>query len=380
MMQKKKLIIVTTVPQTIFYILNGQPKFLSRYYDVAIVTSSGPETSWIRDKEGIEVHTLDMSRKISLASDLVSLYKLTKLFLKLRPDIVHSYTPKAGLLSMLAAFFARIKVRVHTFTGLIFPSRSGFSRALLIAMDKLTCFCATAVVSESEGVRDDLRSVTVPCNNIHIIGSGNIAGVDEIFFTPASQNFKNVKRMQLGIPLDAFVFCYVGRLNSEKGVSELVQAFQELTGNVYLILAGALDESFPINAEDMSLINLHQNILAVGQVNDVRSIYSASDINMLVSYREGFPNVLLEACSMELPSIATDVNGAREIIHNGETGWLIPVKNKDAVFNAMVSSMNEKENLDILGENCRKLVIDRYRRSDYLESLKCFYKSFDVID
>jgi glycosyltransferase involved in cell wall biosynthesis len=379
-MRKKKLIIVTTVPQTIFYILNGQPKFLSNQYDVSIITSSGPETSLIRDREGVEVHSLDMKRKPSLASDLVSLFKLTKLFLKLRPDIVHSYTPKAGLLSMLAAFFARISVRVHTFTGLIFPSRTGFSRALLIATDKLTCFCATAVVSESEGVRDDLRSVTVPCNNIRIIGSGNIAGVDETFFMPASRSLKSVKRLQLGIPSDAFVFCYVGRLNSEKGVSELVQAFQELTGNVYLILAGGLDESSPLHAKDMSLINSHPNILAVGQVNDVRAIFSASDVNVLVSYREGFPNVLLESCSMGLPSIATDVNGSREVICNGETGWLIPVKNKNAVFDAMISSMDKKENLDKLGENCRKLVIDRYRRSDYLESLKCFYKSFDVID
>ena len=161
---------------------------------------------------------------------------------------------------MLAAFFARVNVRVHTFTGLIFPSRTGFSRALLITTDKLTCFCATTVVAESEGVRDDLRLVNVPCNDIRIIGSGNIAGVDEVFFMPVSRSLKSAKRLQLGIPSNAFVFCYVGRLNSEKGISELIQAFQELTGNVYLILAGGLDESPPLHAKDMSLINLHSNI------------------------------------------------------------------------------------------------------------------------
>ena len=377
-MLRKKLIIVTTVPQTIFYILKEQPKFLSSQYDVAIITSSGPEIPCIKAREGVEVHSLDMSRKISLASDLVSLYKLTKLFLKLRPDIVHSYTPKAGLLSMLAAFFARVSVRVHTFTGLIFPNRTGFRRALLIATDKLTCFCATAVVAESKGVLDDLRSENVPCSDIRIIGSGNIAGVDEVFFTPVSRTSKSTKRLHLGIPSEAFVFCYVGRLNSEKGISELIRAFQDLTGDVYLILAGGLDESSPLDPKDMSLINSHSNIMAVGQVDDVRAIFSVSDVNVLVSYREGFPNVLLEACSMGLPSIATDVNGSREVICNGETGWLIPIKNKKAVFEAMVSSMDKKNNLEELGQNCRRLVLDRYTRDDYLESLRCFYKSFDI--
>ena len=379
-MYKKKLIIVTTVPQTIFYILNEQPKFLSGQYDVAIITSSGPETSWIRDREGVEIHSLDMNRKVSLGKDLLALFKLTKLFFKLRPDIVHSYTPKAGLLTMLAAFFARVDVRVHTFTGLIFPSRSGFGRALLIATDKLTCLCATVVVAESKGVRDDLRAVSVPCTDIRIIGSGNIAGVDEDFFMPASPTEKCEAKLKLGIHPEAFVFCYVGRLNSEKGISELIQAFQELDRNVCLILAGGLDESSPLNAKDISLINSHPNIFAVGLVHDVRSIYLASDVNVLVSYREGFPNVLLEACSMGLPSIATDVNGSREVIRNGETGWLIPVKNKNAVLDAMISSIDDKDNLVKLGENCRKIVIDKYRRSDYLASLMFFYKSFDFID
>lgn len=380
MNSRKSLIIVATVPQTLFYILKGQAKVLNGQYDVSIVTSSGDEVPGIIAREGVPVYSIEMSRRISLGRDLVSLFKLTKLFLKLRPDIVHSYTPKAGLLTMLAGFLARVGVRIHTFTGLIFPSRSGFGRALLIATDKLTCLCATTVVAESKGVRDDLREVSVPCTDIRIIASGNIAGVDEGFFMPASPTEKCEAKLKLGIPSDAFVFCYVGRLNSEKGISELIQAFQELKGNVYLIVAGGLDESSPLHAKDMGLIDLHPNILAVGQVNDVRSIFSASDVNVLVSYREGFPNVLLESCSMGLPSIATDVNGSREIICNGETGWLIPVKNKNAVFDAMISSMSEKENLDKLGENCRKLVIDRYRRSDYLDALKRFYKSFDVPD
>ena len=374
-MDKKKLLIVTTVPQTIHYILRGQAKFLLSEYDVALVTSAGPEISEIRSRENVEVYLVNMSRNISLASDLISLFKLTRLFLKLRPDMVHSYTPKAGLLAMLAAFFARIRFRVHTFTGLIFPSRTGFRRAILVGTDKLTCFCATSVVAESRGVRDDLRMINVPCNDIQIIGWGNIAGVDEVFFAPVSRSVKIKKKLRLGIPSEAFVFCFVGRLNSEKGLSELIEAFSELSGNVYLILGGGLDDSSPLDSRVMDIINAHTNILSIGQTDDVKSIFAVSDVNVLVSYREGFPNVLLESCSMGVPSIATNVNGSREVINDDETGWLIPIKNKNAVLEAMRSSMEQKNNLNRLGVNCRKLVLDRYTREAYLESLKLFYNS-----
>jgi glycosyltransferase involved in cell wall biosynthesis len=369
---------VTTVPQTLKYILENQPRFLNVNYDVSIITSSGSDVSFIEAREGVKVRVVDMKRKPSIFSDLISLYRLTRVFFKIKPDIVHSYTPKAGLLTMIAAAFVGVRVRIHTFTGLIFPSRKGFSRALLITTDKLTSYCATVVVAESQGVRDDLEAVSVPCNDIRVIGSGNIAGVDESFFTPASLDVKNSERKNLGIPAEAFVFCYVGRLNPEKGISELLGAFQELSGNIFLILAGGVDKSHSLSDNDLNMIRAHPKILPLGQIDDVRRVFSASDVNILVSYREGFPNVLLESFSMGIPSIATNVNGSREVVINDKTGWLVPAKSKNAVAEAMLNSMSKEVDLKELGVNCRQLILDQFTRGAYLQELKCFYENLDV--
>lgn len=372
-MNKKKLILVTTVPQTIYYILKDQPKYLSNLYDVRIVTSPGPEVSKIKKREEVDIYEIDMKRKISLFSDLISLYKLTKLFIGIRPEIVHSFTPKAGLLAMLAAFFSRVRLRIHTFTGLIFPSRKGFSRKLLIFTDKLTALCATNVIAESIGVRDELKSVNGFFKDIHIIRYGNIAGVDKEFFFPASENEKNSSRKKFEIPIEAFVFCYIGRLNYEKGIAELVETFYELSGNVYLIIVGDMDSSSPLDKKTIDLIDSHPKILNLGSREDVKTIYSLADVNVMPSHREGFSNVILEACSMGIPSISTNVNGSREVILEKETGWLVPIKDKKILKKALIDSMDENTNLKILGINCRKLVENRFSRDDYLNSLKSFY-------
>ena len=376
-MIKKKLIIVTTVPQTVYYILKDQPRFLSNLYDVKIVTSSGPEVSKIKEREEVDIYEIDMKRKISLFSDLISLFKLIKLFIRIRPEIVHSFTPKAGLLAMLAAFFARVRFRIHTFTGLIFPSRKGFSRKLLIFTDKLTALCATNVIAESIGVRNELKSANKSLKDIHIIRYGNIAGVDEKFFSPTSQNEKNSSRQKFNIPKEAFVFCYIGRLNYEKGIAELIEAFYELTGNIYLVIVGAIDSSSPLDKKIIDLIDSHPNILSLGLREDVKTIYSLADVNVMASHREGFSNVILEASSMGVPSISSDVNGSREVIIEKKTGWLVPIKDKKLLKKALISSMDENIDLNLLGINCRKLVIKRFRRADYLNSLKSFYNRLE---
>ena len=376
-MIKKKLIIVTTVPQTVYYILKDQPRFLSNLYDVKIVTSSGPEVSKIKEREEVDIYEIDMKRKISLFSDLISLFKLIKLFIRIRPEIVHSFTPKAGLLAMLAAFFARVRFRIHTFTGLIFPSRKGFSRKLLIFTDKLTALCATNVIAESIGVRNELKSANKSLKDIHIIRYGNIAGVDEKFFSPTSQNEKNSSRQKFNIPKEAFVFCYIGRLNYEKGIAELIEAFYELTGNIYLVIVGAIDSSSLLDKKIIDLIDSHPNILSLGLREDVKTIYSLADVNVMASHREGFSNVILEASSMGVPSISSDVNGSREVIIEKKTGWLVPIKDKKLLKKALISSMDENIDLNLLGINCRKLVIKRFRRADYLNSLKSFYNRLE---
>lgn len=374
---KQKLVIVTTVPITIKSILKNQPKFLDRSFDVCIITSSGKEIDDIERNEGVKTYTVEMQRAISPLKDLISVFKLFILFLKIRPDIVHSYTPKAGLLSMLASSFAFVRIRIHTFTGLIFPSRRGFTKLILIYMDRLTIFLSSCVIAESEGVKDELESIKAPLTKIKKIGYGNISGVDEQLFSPVSIDKKILLKTSFGIPQEAFTFCYVGRINYEKGISEMIDAFIRLKENPYLIIAGNFDGEYPISKKHQKLIILHPRIIHLGFVDDVKKVYGASDISVLVSYREGFPNTILESCSMGVPCIASNVNGSREIIKTNKTGWLIPIMDKENTFIAMNTSMQSLEKLKIIGMNCRELIMEKFTKRKYLKELISFYQNLD---
>lgn len=374
---KQKLVIVTTVPITIKSILKNQPKFLNSFFDVSIITSSGKEIDDIKKNEGVKVYSLDMKRGITPLRDLISVYKLFILFLKIRPDIVHSYTPKAGLLSMLASSFALVKVRIHTFTGLIFPSRKGATKLILVLMDRLTIFLSSLVIAESNGVKDELKSIKAPLSKIKKIGNGNIAGVDEQLFSPISIDEKKRLKDSYGIPHEAFTFCYVGRVNYEKGISEMIDAFIRLKGNPYLIIAGNFDGEYPISKNIQKLIRLHPRIIHFGFVDEVKKIYGASDVSVLVSYREGFPNTILESFSMGVPCIATNVNGSREIIKSNKTGWLIPIMDKESTFMAMNTSMQSIEKLENIGRHCRELIIEKFTKKNYLKELLSFYQNLE---
>lgn len=370
---KPKLAIVTTVPITIKAILKDQPRFLNDYLDVSIITSSGKEIDYIKRNERVKIYTVDMERNISPLKDLVSLIKLFILLLKIRPDIVHSFTPKAGLLTMLASFFALVKIRIHTFTGLLFPSRRGLLKLLLILNDRVTIFLSSFVIAESEGVKDELQGIMAPVTKIKKIGHGNIAGVDEDLFSPLTITEKQFLKTSFGIPKEAFTFCYVGRINHEKGITEMIEAFSKLKSNPFLIIAGDYDNHVA-SKKYRELISAHPRIFHLGFVDDVKKVYGASDVTMLVSYREGFPNTILESCAMGVPCIASDVNGSREIIKNNKTGWLIPIMNKERTFDAMNESMQSMKKLKIMGINCRKLIINKFTKKLYLNELICFYK------
>ena len=183
---KKKLIRVSTVPVSLYLLLEGQLKFLSHDFDVLGVSSPGKYLEMVKEREGIQVFAVEIKRHISPLSDIMSLYQLYRLFKKEKPDIVHSLTPKAGLLSMIAAFFARVPHRLHTFTGLVFPSKTGVIKNILILMDKLLCKCATNIYPEGNGVKLDLINYKITNKPLNIIANGNINGIDTEFFSNES--------------------------------------------------------------------------------------------------------------------------------------------------------------------------------------------------
>lgn len=386
-----KIIRTSTIPLSLYILLKGQLKFLNEKFDITAISSNEPELDEVKTSEGIKTIAVDMKRGISPIKDIVSLIKLYKHIKKERPLIVHSITPKAGLLTMLAGKMAGVPIRMHTFTGLIFPTRTGFTQKLLIKMDQLLCWAATNIYPEGVGVKNELISYKITSKPLKIIANGNVNGIDLNYFSP--DQIKLYQRLclktELNITSNDFVFVFVGRLVGDKGINELVAAFKELETRKHdasslvpnpeslvlnpkplvsskvpkLLLVGPLESDLdPLKEETLKEITANPNIISVGFQKDVRPFFAISDALVFPSYREGFPNVVMQAGAMELPSIVSDINGCNEIIIEGENGTIIPVKNTVAIRQAMQKMMDDRVYYKKLKANARPMIQSRYEQ------------------
>jgi glycosyltransferase involved in cell wall biosynthesis len=374
-----KLIRVSTVAESSAILLQGQLDFLNQSYEVKVVCNPGPEIETITAREGVVVLPIKMARGISPFRDLIALWQLYRLFKKEQPTIVHSITPKAGLLGMLAAKWAKVPVRIHTFTGLIFPSKKGLLQKVLIFTDKLLCKAATHVVAESQGVAKELIRFGIYHNKIHFIGPGNVNGINSMYFNASAMSTtKAAERKALGLPETAIVFVFVGRLVADKGIRELVKAFVKLQGhypNVFLILLGHEEPHLdPLSPNTKTTITQHDAIMPLGFKADIRPYLLAADALVLPSYREGFPNVILQALAMDLPCIATMVNGAEEAIQHQHNGLLVPKKDISALYQAMHRIATDNELRKSMSQNARASVLPKYEQSVVWAAQKAFYE------
>lgn len=378
-----KIIRLSTVPLSLNVLLKGQLKFLNSYYNVLGVSGKGLNLDEVAKREGITVHSIEMQRKIAPLKDLVSLVRLYFYFRKERPFIVHSITPKAGLLSMIAGKLAGVPIRIHTFTGLIFPSKSGFFQKILIVMDRLLCLCATNVYPEGQGVSEDLVKYRITKKPLKVIGNGNVNGIDTEYFDPGLYTLEDkIKlRKKIGVFENDFVFIFVGRLVKDKGINELVTAFLKLEVNfkeVKLVLVGPFENDLdPLNTETISAIEESDAIVTVGFQQDVRPYFAMADTLVFPSYREGFPNVVMQAGAMELPSIVTDINGSNEIITENENGMIIPVKDVDAIYNSMKKIVTNTEYRNKLAHNARFNIVSKYEQQLVWNALLEEYKNLE---
>ena len=371
-----KVIRACTVPQSIGFVVGMIPD-LTKEYEVGVLSSPGEEWAML-DKYGDAVKRLEvpMERHISPLRDLRSLWRLVRVFRRERPDMVHSMTPKAGMLCMLAAWITRVPVRVHMFTGLVFPTATGVKRRILMATDRLTCACATHVLPEGEGVKRDLLDNGITRKPIKVLGYGNCRGIDLDRFDPTLPEIQ-AEAAKLRKP-EVFTFIAIGRLVGDKGINELVAAFSRLNRELpatRLILVGPQEKELdPLSPATLSEIESNPAIEAVGNQADVRPWLAAADCHVLASYREGFPNVVIEAGAMGLPQIVTDINGANEIIINGRNGVIVPPKNADAIHASMSRMATDPAFRSVLAANARPLIASRYEQSYVRRGLKEYYK------
>ena len=376
----KKLIRSATVPSSLDVFCRGLLRELSEDYEVVALSSPGDELPVIARREGVRTIAVEMERHISPVNDLVSLCRLVRVLRRERPDIIHSMTPKAGLLCMMAAWMVRVPVRIHTFTGLVFPTSKGLKRRLLMLTDALTCACATHVVAEGQGVRNDLLRFSITGKNVRVLGFGNVRGIDLRNYdrTPKVMQRAAEIRREMGAEDDSFVFIAVGRLVGDKGIRELVEAFSRLLKehlDAHLLLVGDEEPLLdPLPAATKGIITTNTNIHAVGNQADVRPYYAAANALVHASYREGFPNVVIEAGAMQLPCIVTDINGSREIIITNQNGFIVPPHDADSLYAAMLRFADDTQLVGTLSSNARRLVAERYEQGFVRQCLKDFYK------
>jgi glycosyltransferase involved in cell wall biosynthesis len=317
-----------------------------------------------------------MTREITPLRDAHSLLLLYRFFHRARPDLVQTYSPKAGLLGMIAAWLARVPVRVHGIVGLPLMECSGPRLWLLRLIERLTYAAATQLTCNSLGLREWIYR-NLSKRPIEVIGRGSINGVDTDALTPANKSERSQAREALGITDGECVFTFVGRLVCDKGVRELFQAFAVLHArhpSTKLLLVGDFDEHDPLPASVRVAIAAHPGVIQYGWVDQVRAMYAVADVVVLPSYREGMPNVILEAGSMGLPVIATDINGSNEIVISGENGLLVPAKDGQQLAKAMEALISPALRRD-MGTRGRQIIERDFRQNDFCDRLSAYYST-----
>lgn len=369
----KKLIRITTIPLSLDKLLGEQLRFMNQHYEVTAVSADKNELQRIAQKYAVKYHHVEMTRTISPLKDLTAVWKLYRYLKKEKPEIVHTHTPKAGIVGMMAAYMAGIPVRMHTVAGLPLLETQGIKRKILNSVEKITYYFANQVYPNSKGLYEIiLQEKFCKPEKLSIIANGSSNGIDTDYFSASqiSDVQQTILRDQLGLTKDDFVFIFVGRLVKDKGIQELVRAFKELKNkpataskNIKLLLVGPFEpELDPLSHETTDDIKHHPDIIVTGFQDDVRTYFSISNTLVFPSYREGFPNVVMQAGAMDLPAIVSNINGCNEIIKNGKNGIIIPVKDWESLSSAMEEILNNDETFSILKSNARDAIVSQYQQ------------------
>ena len=376
-----RLLRISTVPHSLDLLLKGQLRYVSQHGFEVIGASNGEGGSEnIEIREGIKHYKLPYTRKLNPLRDLIGLVCTIFLILKAKPTIVHTHSPKAGIIGMLSAYICRVPLKIHTVAGLPLMETSGFKKRILILVEKIAYSCADFVLPNSLNQKEYILENIYNDTKVQVIGTGSSNGIDLNYYNPDSvddkfiNNFKQKKNIQP----DTTVFCFVGRLVYYKGVNEMVQMFRTLNKNytnIKLILVGPFEKLYPLENETLKEIDKNENIINVGHQEDIRPYLKMADIFLFPSYREGFPQSLMQAAAMNLACIASNINGCNEILDNNSSGILIEPKNVDALYHAAETLLNDKELQSSLAKKARLKMEESYEQNKFWDELISFYNN-----
>lgn len=363
-----RVVHVLTVPESLVF-LRGQVDFMrARGWETSVVTSPGPALDAFGARHGVPVHGVDMPRRMSPLEDAKSLARLTALLRRLRPDLVHAHTPKGGLLGTLAAAMAGVRARIYHMRGLPLMTATGAQRRILAATERTSCGLATRVLAVSASLRAAaVEARLCPAGKIRVLGSGSGNGVDgEGRFDPARvpSDARAALRGELGIAPDAPVIGFLGRLVRDKGIVELAEAWGRLRAtrpDAHLVLGGVFEERDAVPSATRAALEGDPRVHVVGFVDDTPRFYAGVDVITLPTYREGFPNVPLEAASMRVPIVATRVTGCVDAIVDGVTGTLVPPRDAEALAAALAGYLDDPALGERHGRAGRARVLREFR-------------------
>lgn len=377
----KKMCIITTISKTMdWFVVESVKNLNGKGYDITLICDMD-EDFIVRNKDYANLISIEMSRGIDIKNAIKSTLKMYKIFKQEKFDMVQYSTPNASLYASIAAFFANIPIRVYGQWGIRYVSLNGRSKIVFKILEKMTCMLSTDIRAVSKLNRMlAIKEKLCKSDKIKVIGEGGTIGVD---LKKYDLNNKALYRMQirkkLGISKNEFVFGYIGRVNADKGINELIGAFRELeiyNDNIKLLLIGMIDDTNPINDKSKDYINQSKNINVVGSVSpeDVCKYMSSLDCLVHPTYREGFGMVLQEAGAMQLPIITTNVLGASEVMEDGKSCLLVESKNTMDLKNKMEIVLNSKSLSLSLGIEARKRVEKYYDRKKMLKLQELDYK------
>jgi len=376
-----KLIRITTVPMSLKLLLTGQMKYFKNAgWDVKMVSADGKEVNELKRTEGCEHIAIPFTRKITPFHDLYCLWLLIQLFRKEKPDVVHTHTPKAGLLGMLAGWICGVKVRVHTVAGMPYMVATKHKAKLLIYMEKLTFRMAHEIWPNSESLKNFIikEKLANPAK-VKVLGQGSSNGVDLTKFSRESLKENHlVAAMMRVVPGDnEFVILAVGRLVRDKGIEDLVKAFlqSKIINKSKLVLLGPLEQELnPLEGDIIRKIADHPKIVHIEWSDHVEHYMAISDVLVHPSYREGCPNAIMQAGAMQCPVICSDIIGNIDIITQKKTGLIYPVRNVNALQEAIEFAYVKREVMHCFAQNLYEEVIAKFSRKQMHELIQTEYE------